>query len=185
MRTINILRTMAVAGAVLLAPSMMSAQVAKPLAFSIFGGASMPMGDASNAFNTGYTFGGSMDLRNSSMLGLRADASYSSNSLKSTVGTGSNKTMGANLDAVLWTSKSPSPVTPYLVTGASFAHYDIGNGVPTENHWGFNAGAGLDFAMGRIPARIDARYTQISTGKDANGNSTSMKTVPLTFGIRF
>jgi len=165
---------------------MMSAQVAsKPLSFSLFGGASMPMGDASNAFNTGYTFGGSMDLRNSSMLGLRADASYSSNSLKSTVGTGSNKTMGANLDAVLWTSKSPSPVTPYLVTGASFAHYDIGNGVPTENHWGFNAGAGLDFAMGRIPARIDARYTQISTGKDANGNSTSMKTVPLTFGIRF
>ena len=181
MRPINIFRTMAVAGAVLLAPSVLSAQVAhKPLSFALFGGASMPMGDASDALNTGYTFGGSMDLRNSSMLGLRADASYSSNSVKSTVGTGSNKTMGANLDAVLWTSKRPSPVTPYFVAGASFAHYDIGNGVPTENHWGYNAGAGLDFAMGRIPARIDARYTQISTG-----DGTSMKTVPLTFGIRF
>ena len=181
MRSINIFRTMAVAGAVLLAPSMLSAQVAhKPLSFAVFGGAAMPMGDASDAFNTGYTVGGSMDLRNSSMFGLRADASYSSNSVKSTVGTGSNKTMGANLNAVLWTSKRPSVLTPYLTGGASFAHYDIGNGVPTENHWGFNAGAGLDFAVGRIPARVDARYMQISTG-----DGTSMKTVPLTFGIRF
>ena len=181
MRSINIFRTMAVAGSVLLAPSMLSAQVAhKPLSFAVFGGASMPMGDASDAFNTGYTFGGSMDLRNSSMLGLRADASYSSNSFKATGVDGSNKTMGADLNAVLWTSKKPSAVAPYLTGGASFAHYDLGNGIPTESHWGFNAGAGLDFAMGRIPARIDARYTQISTG-----NGTSMKSVPLTFGIRF
>ena len=108
MRPINIFRTMAVAGAVLLAPSMLSAQVAhKPLSFALFGGASMPMGDASDAFNTGYTFGGSMDLRNSSMLGLRADASYSSNSFKATGVDGSNKTMGADLNAVLWTSKRP------------------------------------------------------------------------------
>ena len=181
MRPINIFRTMAVAGAVLLAPSMLSAQVAhKPLSFAVFGGASMPMGDASDAFNTGYTFGGSMDLRNSSMFGLRADASYSSNSFKATGVDGSNKTMGADLNAVLWTSRRPSAIAPYLTGGASFAHYDLGNGIPTESHWGFNAGAGLDFAMGRIPARIDARYTQISTG-----DGTSMKSVPLTFGIRF
>jgi len=181
MRSINIFRTMAVAGAVLLAPSMLSAQVAhKPLSFAVFGGAAMPMGDASDALNTGYTFGGSMDLRTSSLFGLRADASYANNSFKATGVDGSSKTIGADLNAVVWTSKRPSAITPYLTGGASFAHYDVGNGIPTENHWGFNAGAGLDFAMGRIPARIDARYTQISTG-----DGTNMKTVPLTFGIRF
>ena len=180
MRSINIFRTMAVAGAVLLAPSMLSAQAHKPLSFAVFGGASMPMGDASDAFNTGYTFGGSMDLRNSSMFGLRADASYASNSVKATGVDGSNKTIGADLNAVVWTSRKPSAVSPYLTGGASWAHYDLGNGIPTESHFGFNAGAGLDFAMGRIPARIDARYTQISMD-----NGASYKSVPLTFGIRF
>ena len=181
MRSINIFRTMAVAGAVLFAPSMLSAQVAhKPLSFAVFGGAAMPMGDAADAFNTGYTFGGSMDLRNSSMLGLRADASYSNNSFKPAGVDGSNKTIGADLNAVLWTSKRPSALTPYLTAGASYAHYDLGGGTEAESHGGFNGGAGLDFAVGRIPARVDVRYTQISTG-----DGTSMKTVPLTFGIRF
>jgi len=180
MRTINLLRTMAVAGAVLLVPGMMSAQANKPMSFAVFGGASVPMGDASDAFNTGYTLGGSMDMRNSSRVGLRADASYGSMSIKAPGVDGSNKTIGANLNAVVWTSKKPSAVSPYVTGGASYAHYDLGQGIPTESHWGFNAGAGLDFAMGRIPARVDARYTQISTG-----DGTSMKTVPLTFGIRF
>ena len=182
MRPINIFRTMAVAGAVLLAPSMLSAQVAhKPLSFAVFGGASMPTGDASDAFNTGYTVGGAMDLRNSSMLGLRAEASYSSMGFKEIVGTGNTTDMGANLNAVLWTSKRPGALSPYITGGASFGHYDFGEGTDTQNHWGYNAGAGLDLNLGRIPARIDVRYMAMSMGD----NVPKMKTVPLTFGIRF
>jgi hypothetical protein len=181
MRSINIFRTMAVAGAVLLAPSMLSAQVAnKPLSFAIFGGASVPTGDASDAFNTGYTLGGSMDLRNSSMLGLRAEASYSSMGFKEIVGTGKTTDMGANLNAVLWTSKRPGAISPYITGGATFGHYDFGAGTDAENHWGYNAGAGLDLNLGRIPARVDFRYQEVSMGNDVK-----MKTVPLTFGIRF
>jgi hypothetical protein len=179
MRTINILRTMVVAGAVLLAPSMLSAQANKPLAFTVFGGASVPTGDAGNSFNTGYTVGGAMDMRNSSMLGLRAEASYARMSIKVPGVSGNTSDMGGNLNAVLWTSSRPSSVSPYITGGASFAHYDFGAGAPTENHWGYNAGAGLDFAMGPIPARIDARYQAISA------TGASFKTVPLTFGIRF
>jgi hypothetical protein len=181
MRPINFFRTMAVAGAVLLAPSMLSAQVAhKPLSFAVFGGASVPTGDASDAFNTGYTLGGAMDMRNSSMLGLRAEASYSSMSVKVPGVTDNTTDIGANLNAVVWTSKRPGALSPYLTGGASYAHYNFGEGTDAQNKWGFNAGAGIDFSMGRIPARIDARYVQISME-----NSVQMKTVPLTFGIRF
>jgi hypothetical protein len=180
MRPINILRSMAVAAAVVFAPSAMSAQMMhKPLSFTVFGGASVPTGDAADAFNTGYTVGGAMDLRAPvSPFGLRAEAGYSSMSLKSGAGiSGKTTTVGGNLNAVLWTP-SAGILSPYLTAGGSYAHYNFGEGIPSEGHYGFNAGAGLDFSMG-LPARIDLRYVQISA------DGSSFKTVPITFGIRF
>lgn len=193
MRPMNIFRTMAVAGAVLLAPSMLSAQIAKPLSFAVYGGASVPMGDASDAFNTGYTVGGSMDLRAPMMpFGLRGELGYSSMSMKGLSGTGASaKTtdLGGNLNLVTW---MPSVIVkPYLTAGGSYSRIGASatDGETTlsgsENHFGFNAGGGIDFPLGPIPARIDIRYKQISMGKDDQGNSATLKTVPLTFGIRF
>ena len=180
MRPINILRTMAVAGAVLFAPSAMSAQMMhKPLSFTVFGGASVPTGDAADAFNTGYTVGGAMDLRAMSPFGLRAEAAYSSMSFKGAPAiSGKTTDVGGNLNAVLWTP-SAGMLSPYLTAGGSYAHYNFGEGVPSEGHYGFNAGAGLDFSMG-LPARVDIRYLQIS-----GDNGASFKTVPITFGLRF
>jgi len=192
MRPINIFRSMAVAGAVLLAPSMLSAQIAKPLSFAVYGGASMPMGDASDAFNTGYTVGGSMDLRAPVMpFGLRGELGYSSMSMKGLSAGASAKStdLGGNLNIVTW---MPSVIVkPYLTAGGSYSHIGVSASDGTnslsasENHFGFNAGGGIDFPLGPIPARIDIRYKQISMGKDDQGNTASLKTVPLTFGIRF
>lgn len=193
MRSINFFRTMAVAGAVLLAPSMLSAQlIHKPLSFAVYGGASVPMGDASDAFNTGYTVGGSMDLRAPvAPFGLRAEVGYGSLGMKGVPSGASAKTtdLGGNLNLVTW---MPSViVAPYITAGASYSRLGVTasdgttSATVTENHFGFNAGAGLDFPLGPIAARVDIRYKQISLGKDENGNSSSIKTVPLTFGIRF
>ena len=180
MRPINMLRTLTVAGAVLFVSSAANAQMMhKPLSFTVFGGASVPTGDAANSFNTGYTVGGAMDLRAASPIGLRAEAGYSSMSLKGAPGlSGKTTDVGGNLNAVLWTPAVGNTLAPYLTAGGSYAHYNFGEGIPSEGHYGFNAGAGLDFSMG-LPARVDIRYTQISA------NGSSFKTVPITFGIRF
>jgi hypothetical protein len=180
MRPINFFRTMVLAGAVLLVPSLVSAQLMhKPLSFTVFGGASVPTGDAANSFNTGYTVGGAMDLRAVSPLGLRVEAGYSSMSLKGApAGVSKTTDIGGNLNAVLWMPSAAGMISPYLTAGGSYAHYDFGQGIPSEGHYGFNGGAGLDFSMG-LPARVDIRYVQISA------NGSSFKTVPITFGLRF
>ena len=180
MRPINMLRTLTIAGAVLFVSTAANAQMMhKPLSFTVFGGASVPTGDAADAFNTGYTVGGAMDLRAAMPVGLRAELGYSSMSLKGAPGiSGKTTDIGGNLNAVLWTPAAAS-LAPYLTAGGSYAHYDFGEGVPSEGRYGFNAGAGLDFNMG-LPARVDIRYMQIN-----GDNGASFKTVPITFGIRF
>lgn len=189
MRPINFFRTMAVAGAVLLVPSLASAQIMhKPLSFALYGGASVPMGDASDAFNTGYTVGGAMDLRApTSMFGLRAEAGYASMGVKGLSGSGVSAhttDLGGNLNLVMWTPAG-NTIMPYLTGGGSYSHLGISasdgdqSASQSDNRFGFNAGAGLDFPMGPFGARVDVRYKQIST------EGSSIKTVPLTFGIRF
>jgi opacity protein-like surface antigen len=50
----------------------------------------------------------------------------------------------------------------------------------SDNHWGFNVGAGIDFALSGLSTRLDVRYRQISTG-----DGDRFKAFPITFGITF
>jgi hypothetical protein len=49
----------------------------------------------------------------------------------------------------------------------------------TQNHFGWNAGAGIKLPLSGFQAFIEARYNRIS----ASGGS--MEFVPVTFGIMF
>lgn len=164
------------------------AQVSNPLKFTIFGGAALPVGDSQDALKTGYTVGGAVDLRVPlSPLGFRGELTYSGFDAKGLSGTGIDanlKDLGVNANVVFWLS-NPTPVKPYLTGGPSWSHQTgtvSGGGSSasdSQNAWGFNAGGGLQFALGELGTRLDLRYRRIS--KDGN----TFSVIPITFGITF
>jgi len=76
-------------------------------------------------------------------------------------------------------------VHPYLTGGPSYSRLELaanstgGNLSTKEDHWGFNAGGGMDVWLGLVTLRVDARYKRITTDND------TFQSVPVTLGIRF
>jgi opacity protein-like surface antigen len=171
--------------------SSAQAQISNPVKFTIFGGAALPVGDTKDAVKTGYTVGGALDFRVPlSPLGIRGEVVYSGLDAKGLDGSGFNADVsdfGANINLVGWLPTLPgAPMQAYFTGGPSFSHLKVsasGNGLSesaAENHWGFNLGAGLQFSLGGLGTRLDARYRRISMG---DGDNFSI--IPITFGITF
>ena len=51
--------------------------------------------------------------------------------------------------------------------------------MPSANHFGWNAGAGVNLPLTVVKAFVEARYNSISV------NGSTIQFVPLTFGIMF
>ena len=162
------------------------AQVSNPLKFTIFAGAALPVGDTQDAVKTGYTVGGALDLRVPlSPIGFRGELVYSGLEAK---GSGSTQSadftdLGANLNAVLW-MPTPTPLRPYITGGPSYSRFKtelsgVVNASETDNIWGFNVGAGLQFALGDLGTRLDVRYRRLSSEGEA------FSIIPITFGLTF
>jgi hypothetical protein len=162
-----------------------------PLSFTVFAGAVIPVGDASNDFNTGYTIGAAGDYRPdpASPVGFRLEASYADLGAKGLSGTGVDAKAtdaGVNFNLVLWApTTTTTSIVPYVTGGVNFdrleARARTGNTTvsQSENHFGFNVGGGLDLPLSGFAVRLDARFKQISSGDG------SFRTVPITVGIRF
>lgn len=155
---------------------------------TLFGGAVMPTGDASNGLNAGFTVGAALDMHVPVMpLGLRAEGSYARFGMQGLGGTGitaNTSDLGFNLNAVV--TVLPLPLFhPYITAGPSYSNLKVSasdgtnSGSQSEGHWGYNAGGGIDFGLGPIGMRLDARYKHISV------NGSSWTSVPLTLGFRF
>ena len=156
--------------------SVAQAQVSNPVKFTLFGGASLPVGDAQDAVKTGYTVGGALDFRAPlSPVGVRGELTYSGYDAK--IGSGTLKDLGVNGNLVYWLS-NPTPAKPYLTGGLSWGHQTV-EGFDAVNAWGFNLGGGLQFALGDLGTRLDVRYRRLS--KDGG----SFAVIPITFGITF
>ena len=159
--------------------------------FTVFAGAAIPVGDAADNLNTGYTLGVAGDYRPDPMspLGFRLEASYADLGAKGLSGTGisaKGTDAGANLNIVLWApTTSTTSVAPYVTGGVNYSRLEArassGNTTTTQsdNHFGFNVGGGLDLPLSGFAVRLDARFKQIST------NGSNFRTVPITVGIRF
>ena len=165
------------------------AQLSNPWKFTVFAGAALPSGNTGDDLKTGYTVGGAVDLRAPlTPLGLRGEVVYSSFDAKNTdgIGNASLSDFGGNLNAVYWMPSPGTPLTAYLTGGPSYAHLtakaNAGNVTESisEDHWGFNVGAGIDFALSGLSTRLDVRYRQISTG-----NGDRLRAFPITVGITF
>ena len=155
---------------------------------TLFGGAAVPTGDAGDGLNTGFTVGGALDLHMpATPFGARLEGTYARFGVKGLSGSGVTahaSDAGANLNVVM-TLVNAVIVKPYITAGPSYSNLKLSasngtsSGSSSENHFGFNAGGGIDFGLGPLGARLDLRYKRIS----ANGGSWT--SVPLTFGIRF
>ena len=164
------------------------AQISNPLKFTLFGGPALPIDKTSDLVKTGFNVGGAVDLKLPLMpVGFRGEVIYSSfdaNGLSETGANADATEFGANANIVAWI---PLPtaglIRPYVTTGPSYSRLELsptgGPGSTTANRWGFNAGGGIQFSLGELGARVDARYRRISTEGD------SFTYVPVTFGITF
>lgn len=176
------------AAATLALPVAARAQVSNPLKFTVFGGIALPTGDTQDAVKTGYNVGGAVDYRVPlSPLGIRGEVVYSSFDAKDSGGAdnASLSDLGLNANAVFWLPSAGSPVHAYLTGGPGWSRVKASasaSGVDvsaSENHFSFNVGGGLDFGLGSLSTRLDARYRHIS------GDGGSMSYIPITFGITF
>ena len=185
------IRTAVLLSLVTLAPLGTSqAQISNPLKFTIFAGAALPVGDTQDAVKTGYTVGGALDFRVPlSAIGVRGEVLYSALDAKGLDGTGVDATfsdLGLNANLVAWLPTAPGgTIQPYITAGPSYsrlkasASFGGTSDSESENHWGFNAGGGLQFALGGLGTRLDVRYRRISS------NGESFQIIPITFGLTF
>jgi len=183
------IRSAVILALVTLAPlGIGGAQISNPLKFTLFGGPALPIDKTSDLVKTGFNVGGAVDLKLPLMpVGFRGEVIYSSfdaNGLSETGANADATEFGANANIVAWI---PLPtaglIRPYLTAGPSYSRLELsptgGPGSTTANRWGFNAGGGIQFSLGELGARVDARYRRISTEGD------SFTYVPVTFGITF
>lgn len=178
------IRTLLPVAMLLLAAGSAGAQIPS---ITLFGGAVMPTGDAGGGLNTGLTAGAALDMHVPVMpLGLRVEGAYSRFALSDLPsGVSANTSdVGFNVNAVMTLIHLPL-MKPYITAGPSYSHLKLSasngtdGGSASENHWGYNAGGGLDFGLGPIGMRLDVRYKHISVD---GGSWTS---VPMTVGFRF
>ncbi|MFN2636077.1 MAG: outer membrane protein [Gemmatimonadaceae bacterium] len=177
----SLFSAIALAIAVVAAPSVSHAQlgILKPFQLGIAGGATQPMSDLKDGANTGYNGTVAMGINLPFIpVGLRIDGAYNQFG---------EKTGGAKLHImsatgnVVWRLPSIA-LSPYLIGGAGLYMPTVtapGLASATENHFGWNAGAGISLPVSFVKTFVEARYNRVSV------NGGSMQFVPLTVGIMF
>jgi hypothetical protein len=169
--------------ALVAAPRVSNAQLGlvKPFSLGVAGGGSLPMSDLSDVSKTGYNGTVALGINLPFIpLGLRVDGAYNGFSAKA-AGGAKLHVMSATGNLV-WNLPSMG-VSPYLIGGAGLYMPTVtapGLASATENHFGWNAGAGINLPLTVFHAFVEARYNRVS-----GANGTSMKFVPVTFGIMF
>jgi opacity protein-like surface antigen len=175
--------------------SVAQAQVSNPLKFTVFAGAALPTGDMKDGVDLGYTVGAALDYRVPlSPFGVRAEGTYASFGAKDTGGAedADLSDLGLNANAVIWLPNAGSPVRAYLTGGPSYSRIKVSasegavEASVTDNNWGFNVGAGLDFALGSLSTRLDVRYKRIFVRQLLrHGRERHGPVHPIPFGLTF
>lgn len=158
----------------------------KPFSLGISGGASIPLGDLSNAYGTGYNIGGHVALGAPGLpVGFRGDVNYDNFGSKGS-STGNTHIWSYTANAVFGVPVVPG-ISPYVIGGIGGfmpgSSYTSGGTTLTASSgtkFGFDVGAGVTIPLSGFNAFIEARYNRFNNG---GGGSTSF--VPITFGVMF
>ncbi|HVE64962.1 MAG TPA: outer membrane beta-barrel protein [Thermoanaerobaculia bacterium] len=153
--------------------------------WGLFGGGTLPQGDAEDAFDTGW-HGGGLLVFNVPVIpvGLRVDAAYHKlDPLDSVVSPGDAEILAAT--ANLTVGFRLLVLKPYVVGGVGYYRLDFSDEsfpsafTGTNNETGWNAGAGVSISLRKIDIFIEARYHSVSTDEE------SFKFVPVSVGLVF
>ena len=172
----RVLAVAALATALVAAPSVASAQ--SPLKFGLAAGATLPQGDAGDVFGTGFHVAGHLAIKPVAMpFGVRGEIMYH------TLGEKDPANVGANVIAGLVNAEFSLPgagIKPYFIGGLGMYRIDVDvDGFEAETDFGYNVGAGLNFALAGFSTFAEIRYHSIQTEGDATN------VLPISFGIRF
>jgi hypothetical protein len=169
----------------------------RPVRIMVGGGASVPTGDFSNVYKTGYNVQGSLLINFAGFpINLRTDVNYSQLKLKdllaqpvpggSAYGDDAAKLLGGlvNLSIPL----GVGPIRPYVMAGLGAFNVDYGQvgTTPGESSVEFavNGGAGIMLKLFGIEAFIEGRVNNVYTDKGVI-DTKSIQMIPVTFGIIF
>lgn len=167
-----------VAGALVAAPALASAQLSTSL--SVAAGLAIPTGDLANGAKTGYNAAVGLDLGGPVIpFGVRLEGSYTSFDSKVSGGGSANLIAGI-ANAVL--SLSPGIISPYVIGGVGF--YSAGGsgctgGCSRQTGAGANGGGGIKFGLGGLSTFAEIRYHVVRI----QGSNTQF--IPITFGVSF
>lgn len=162
----------------------------RAFSLGIAGGATIPTGDASDLWDTGFNVMGTLGFRPAALpIGVRFDVMYHNLGGKSVDFGG----IGVDVDDLSVIAGAANAVVnftteggirPYLIGGVGIYNVDFGDGGgvggdDSQTKFGLNGGAGLEFALSGFNTFLEARYHSIFTD-DENTNL-----IPIVFGIRF
>ena len=162
-----------------------SAQGSSGLHWGLFGGGTLPQGDAEDAFDTGW-HGGGLLVFNIPVIpvGLRIDAAYHKlDPVDSAASPGDAEILAATADVTV--GFGLLVLKPYVVGGVGYYRLDFTDeSLPsafsgTENETGWNAGAGVSFRIRKVDVFVEARYHSVST------EGESFQFVPVSIGLAF
>jgi opacity protein-like surface antigen len=160
-----------------------SARAQNPVGLGVLGGASMPISDFSDGFDTGWHLGGFLTFHPAMVpFGLRAEGVYHSFNAKSSVEdiNAKMKIINGNLNGVWEFPMAGSPIQPYAIGGVGIYNSkvtsDLGDS-GSNNDFGVNVGGGVRFALSGFSTFVEARFHNIFS----SGTSTRM--IPISVGI--
>lgn len=152
---------------------------ARAVSFGLGGGASMPVSDLGDVFDTGWHGQASLAFE-AAGLGLRIDGMY--HSLPESDHDHDLRVLAGVLNANLRLSPGAT-VQPYLSAGAGIYNLRLDEDDDEDSidttRFGLNGGAGLRFRLTGFSTFLEARYHHIFT----EGRSSQL--IPITFGIMF
>jgi hypothetical protein len=170
-------RAALVLAATLLAAPALEAQAK----FSISAGAAVPIGSTADGMNVGYNVTGSLGFEPPlAPLGLRIDGMLNSMDFKSGLLNGeSNRTIAGTANLMLGGPAMPIPMG-YLIGGVGMYNNKASvSGASSATDVGFNIGAGIKFPLTGFSTFLEARLHIVNT------EGSSMKFIPITFGLKF
>jgi len=163
-----------------------AAQAQTPVTFGIGGGATVPLGNTSDAVKTGWHGLALVQFKPaSSPVGFRIDGQYQELKSKSGLVTqGKTQLINGTANVVFsFPVAAETKVRPYLIGGGGVYNLKFkptaGGTSPSTTKFGLNAGAGFDFALSGATIFVEGRFHNVFT------DVSNTKFIPITLGVKF
>jgi opacity protein-like surface antigen len=162
------------------------------------GGVTVPISDAGDAFKSGVNGQGFVLVQLPGLPALRFALSYDRFSIKPTLANpaaagedeaGHSQILGGV--AGLKIHLLPGPVRPYVMAGVGafnvndLVNLSTGTTSTSTTNFGVDGGAGIEVKLGRLAAFAEGRLQNVYTRNSGLVAKSSIKSVPVNFGLLF